>query len=140
MAIKYLFALQYIGGKYDDSDYTEILEFSPPTDPTNPRTGQWKLVANMTRGRSNHAVSVIDYSQVAQFCTEDWEVTECQWASDLNAKKYRTFYWNSAKFKKLIFMTIDFFKTTLIFFILEGKKAEKLNPEVKGVKQFSLKQ
>ena len=51
--------------------YTEILEFSPPTDPTNPQTGQWKLVANMTRPRRWHAVSVIAYSQVAQFCTED---------------------------------------------------------------------
>ena len=58
----------------DDGRYiysAEILEFSPPTDPTNPRTGQWKLVANMTRARERHAVSVVDYSQVAQFCTED---------------------------------------------------------------------
>jgi len=59
------------GGYEYQTYYTEILEFSPPTDPTNPRTGQWKLVANMTRARSDHAVSVIDYSQVAQFCTED---------------------------------------------------------------------
>jgi len=69
------------GGGYQDSDdryterytyyYDEILEFSPPTDPTNPRTGQWKLVARMTRGSSHHAVSVIDIRQVAQFCTED---------------------------------------------------------------------
>ena len=74
-----LFNVQYLGGTYyvgsypdgSRNEYTEILEFSPPTDPTNPRTGQWKLVANMTRARGGHAVSVIDYSQVAQFCTED---------------------------------------------------------------------
>jgi len=62
------------GGRYWDGswiNYTDILQFSPPTDPTNPRTAQWKLVANMTRARYRHAVSVIDYSQVAQFCTED---------------------------------------------------------------------
>jgi len=62
------------GGNYKDGQwiyYNEILEFSPPTDPTKPRTGQWKLVANMTRARTKHAVSGIDYSQVAHFCTED---------------------------------------------------------------------
>jgi len=59
------------GGFYDGTRYADILEFSPPTDPTNPRTGQWKLVANMTRPKALHAVSVIDYSQVAQFCLED---------------------------------------------------------------------
>ena len=69
--IKYLLAHQYIGGTHGPTFYAEIAEFTPPTDPTNPRTGQWKLVANMTRGRYWHAVSVIDYSQVAQFCTED---------------------------------------------------------------------
>jgi len=56
---------------YGRTNYADILEFSPPTDPTNPRTGQWKLVANMNRTRRFHAVSVIDYSKVAQFCTED---------------------------------------------------------------------
>merc|ERR1719245_2419094 len=57
------------GGESQDSDdysytyYAEILEFSPPTNPTNPRTGHWKLVANMTRARMSHAVSVVAYSQ-----------------------------------------------------------------------------
>ena len=73
--IIYLFALQYLGGEYLENGsytrYADILEFSPPTDPTNPRTGQWKLVANMTRTREDHALSVIDHSQVAHFCTED---------------------------------------------------------------------
>ena len=69
--IKYLFALQYLGGYDGLTYYADILEFSPPTDPTNPRTGQWKLVARMTRARAYHAVSVIAYSQVAQFCPEE---------------------------------------------------------------------
>ena len=75
--INYLFAEKYLGGFYDDTPYTgryayaDILEFKPPTDPADPLTGQWRLVANMTRNRADHAISVIDYSEVAHFCKED---------------------------------------------------------------------
>ena len=39
----------------------EILEFDP-------LTGQWKEVAKMNQGVGFHAVSAINYSEVAQFC------------------------------------------------------------------------
>ena len=68
--------LQYLGGEYDDDPWLEeILEFLPSTDTTHPWTGQWKLVANMSRNNKYHAVSVIPYSQVDQFCNEDWLVS-----------------------------------------------------------------
>ena len=54
----------YLGGYRSDGSYIyydDILEFDP-------LTGQWKEVAKMMKARSNHAVSVIEYSEVAQFC------------------------------------------------------------------------
>ena len=56
------FADKYLGGRLSDSSYVDdILEFDP-------LTGQWKLVDRMIQGRGRHAVSVIKYSEVAQFC------------------------------------------------------------------------
>ena len=51
---------KYLGG-YDGSYYDEILEFDP-------LTGQWELVDRMIQGRRAHAVSVINYSEVAGIC------------------------------------------------------------------------
>ena len=60
------FANKYLGGQYSDYTYSdEILEF----DPVN---GQWKLVDRMKEARYSHAVSVIEYSEVEQFC--NWGV------------------------------------------------------------------
>ena len=55
---------KFLGG-YDGSWRDEILEFDP-------LTGQWKEVNRMTKGRSHHAVSVMKYSEAAQFC--NWGV------------------------------------------------------------------
>jgi len=53
------------GGQPDNLDtyiqYDDILEYVP-------RTGQWKEVAKMKKARINHAVSTINFSEVAQFC------------------------------------------------------------------------
>ena len=55
------FADKYLGGRLSDSSYSDdILEFDP--------LGQWKLVDRMIQARSYHAVSVVNYSEVAQFC------------------------------------------------------------------------
>ena len=61
------FADKYLGG-YDGSStsYDDILEFDP-------LTGQWKEVDRMIQARSYHAVSVVEYSQLAQYC--NWEVS-----------------------------------------------------------------
>ena len=60
------FSNKYLGGEYDtfwtrDIPIDEILEF----DPVN---GEWKEVTKMKEARAHHAVSVIDYSEVEQFC------------------------------------------------------------------------
>jgi len=53
------------GGINEDYSYSdEILEFDP-------LTGQWKLVDRMIQARAAHAVSVVDHSEVAQFCNEE---------------------------------------------------------------------
>ena len=44
-----------------DSYFDEILELDPIG-------GQWKEVAKMKSARGVHAVSVLNYSEVAQFC------------------------------------------------------------------------
>ena len=53
-----------LGGN-DGSYSDEILEFDPLTE-------QWKLVDRMKKARSYHAVSVIEYGEVEQFC--NWGV------------------------------------------------------------------
>ena len=68
-----LFANKYLGGEYGPS-YDDILEF----DPLN---GQWKLVARMIQARERHAVSVIEYREVEQFCTEEWTDIEVIFSS-----------------------------------------------------------
>ena len=54
-----------VGGYYDDEDheiyYDDILEFDP-------LTGQWELVGRMRNVRRDHALAVVNFSQVAQFC------------------------------------------------------------------------
>jgi len=53
----------FMTGGYDDSSNSdEILEFDP-------LTGQWKPVAKMIQARSHHAVSIINYSEVARICS-----------------------------------------------------------------------
>ena len=63
---------KYLGGQDSNSDnyqyFDDILEFDP-------LSGQWKKVrlangevAKMFEARSMHAVSVIKFSEVAQFC------------------------------------------------------------------------
>jgi len=51
-------------GGYDgfSTYYDDILEFDP-------LTGQWKLVDRMIQARGGHAVSVINYSEVAGICS-----------------------------------------------------------------------
>ena len=52
----------YLGGFPDEGGFSdEILEFDPLTE-------DWKLVDRMIQKRVNHAVSVLKYSEVAQFC------------------------------------------------------------------------
>ena len=46
---------------YSFTTYDDILEFDP-------LTGQWKEVDRMIQGREWHAVSVVEYSQVALYC------------------------------------------------------------------------
>ena len=48
-------------GGVGNSYYDDILEFDPPTDPTNPLTGKWTKVATMKKKREHHAVSVIKF-------------------------------------------------------------------------------
>ena len=60
------FANKYSGGnkRFINGDQTssdDILEFDP-------LTGQWKEVDRMIQGREWHAVSVVEYSQVALYC------------------------------------------------------------------------
>ena len=62
------FTNKYLGGRYCDgfcTYYDDILEFDP-------LTGQWELVDRMIQARWYHAVSVIKYSEVDQFC--NWGV------------------------------------------------------------------
>ena len=59
------FANKYPGG-YDGSYSDEILEFDP-------LSGQWKLVDRMIQARDSHAVSVVKYNMVAQYC--NWAVS-----------------------------------------------------------------
>ena len=62
--IKYLFVNKYSGGRgYDGSTifYDEILEFDPIS-------GEWNLVDRMIHAREGHAVSVINFSEVAGIC------------------------------------------------------------------------
>ena len=59
----------YYDGFDDSSHYDDILEYVP-------RTGQWKEVANMKKARQAHAVSTINFSEVAQFC--NWGVRTSQ--------------------------------------------------------------
>ena len=51
----------YVGGYGSGYGNDEILKF-------NPLSGQWELVDRMIHARHHHAVSVIDYSEVAKFC------------------------------------------------------------------------
>ena len=55
------FADKYLGGN-DGSWSDEILEFDP-------LTGQWKEMDRMIQRRSYHAVSVVNYGEVAQYCS-----------------------------------------------------------------------
>ena len=59
------FADKYSGGRVGSSRSDDILEFKP-------LTGQWKEVDRMIQARWYHAVSVIKYSEVDQFC--NWGV------------------------------------------------------------------
>ena len=55
------FVNKYLGG-YARSFYSDqILEFDP-------LTGQWKEVDRMIQARHAHAISVVEYSQLAQYC------------------------------------------------------------------------
>ena len=53
--------IKYLGGRVGSSYLDDILEFDP-------LTGQWKLVDRMTKTRGFQAMSVLNYSEVAQFC------------------------------------------------------------------------
>ena len=53
--------IKYTGGKYGSRVLSEILQFDP-------LTGQWKEGDWMIQARSSHAVSVVNYSEVAQYC------------------------------------------------------------------------
>ena len=59
------FADKYLGGYDGSSGSYDVLEFEP-------LTGQWKEVDRMIQARWYHAVSVIKYSEVDQFC--NWGV------------------------------------------------------------------
>ena len=75
------FANKYLGGPGIIGSY-EILEFDPLTE-------QWKLVNRMIQAREHHAVSVLKYSEVVQFCNwgvggrwsnvREWESDEFSW-------------------------------------------------------------
>ena len=60
------FADKYLGGGNHGSRYNDIQEFDPLTD-------QWKEVDRMIKARSAHAVAVVNYSEVAQYC--NWGVS-----------------------------------------------------------------
>ena len=57
---------KYLGGWDGSSDVDDILEYDS-------LTGQWKEVDKMIQGRSHHAVSVAEYSELAQYC--NWVVS-----------------------------------------------------------------
>jgi len=50
------------GGYDGSSNSDDILEFDPLTE-------QWELVDRMIQARSHHAVSIINYSEVAGICS-----------------------------------------------------------------------
>ena len=53
---------KYLGGSSGwGSHKSDILEFDPDA-------GRWRLVDRMIRERYKHAVSVVEYSEVAQSC------------------------------------------------------------------------
>jgi len=50
------------GGTDGSSNYDDILEFHPLNE-------QWHVVDRMIQARSHHAVSIINYSEVAGICS-----------------------------------------------------------------------
>jgi len=52
------------GGDGSEIYYDDILEFDP-------LTGEWKLVDRMIQARGLHAVSVIDFNEVAGICRSE---------------------------------------------------------------------
>lgn len=59
-------ALNFIntGGRYGDGHMDEIYRLEPDIE-----TGRWVEVGKMREGRFSHGVSLINYSEVEQFCT-----------------------------------------------------------------------
>ena len=63
----------YLGG-HDGSYSDDILEFDS-------LTGQWELVVRMIQARNSHAVSVVDFNEVAGIC--NWGADIAAWMSIL---------------------------------------------------------
>ena len=61
LSLDFIFVNKCLGGFDYDHYYDTILEF-------NEETGEWSQLDRMTVGRYIHAVSVVNYDYVMQYC------------------------------------------------------------------------